>query len=302
MSNYINKLEPHLIDDVFLIDMLEQILTPLISLKDPRWLFNHSDLKTRNVFVDMGSNGKPVYKLADFDKSSVFWNGVRFYNNTHDYQTSVLLTEDDYKYRFDIPKVTEAGKALVGIFGGSTEAGDNLNLTIGNALIQMYTMHNPLPTFKTFDYYTFMYSLMLEEKIYDYVNIHRNSRFFKIFAQMWQEDQINVVMNALAIARRSNTLKEKVKLSFIKKSFLKYKLYLKKDCSFLEDDLELNIPNYPNPKKDGEPLIETVDGHFCIGKCERNNKNSLKTNCATNRYSKKGGIFEYEWDVCNKEL
>ena len=113
MSNYINNIMGEINDDI-LVDMMRQILTPLFILKQDMYLFSHSDLKTRNVFVGRNSEGGPVYQLADFDKSSIFWNGIRFYNNVYDLSVleylssfgskiidSSLITEEGERYKFN---------------------------------------------------------------------------------------------------------------------------------------------------------------------------------------------------------
>jgi hypothetical protein len=66
-------------------DMTRQILTTLSVLQHPRHAFVHGDLKTKNVFVKKAfpndpKNRKFIYKIADYDKSSITYNGVRFYN------------------------------------------------------------------------------------------------------------------------------------------------------------------------------------------------------------------------------
>jgi hypothetical protein len=69
----------------FLGDMIRQILTTLSVLQHPAYAFVHGDLKTKNVFVkkafpDDKKNRKYIYKIADYDKSSITFNGIRFYN------------------------------------------------------------------------------------------------------------------------------------------------------------------------------------------------------------------------------
>jgi hypothetical protein len=69
----------------FLGDMIRQILTTLSVLQHPAHAFVHGDLKTKNVFVkkafpDDKKNRKYIYKIADYDKSSITFNGIRFYN------------------------------------------------------------------------------------------------------------------------------------------------------------------------------------------------------------------------------
>ena len=65
--------------DNFLSSMIKQILQPLSILHHSQYAFIHGDLKSKNIFVKI-NNGKYLYKLADYDKSSITFNGIRFYN------------------------------------------------------------------------------------------------------------------------------------------------------------------------------------------------------------------------------
>ena len=75
LSAHIEKIQ---INGTVLIDLLKQVLTPLSVLKCKRFGFVHADLKCRNVFVSVDDNQTPTYKIADFDKSSIYWKGIRF--------------------------------------------------------------------------------------------------------------------------------------------------------------------------------------------------------------------------------
>ena len=65
--------------------MMTQLMFPLALLKSDLFGFVHADLKCRNLFLHRKEDGQLVFKLGDFDKSSIFWNGVRFYNSSKDY-------------------------------------------------------------------------------------------------------------------------------------------------------------------------------------------------------------------------
>lgn len=64
---------------LFLDEMITQLLKPLSILQHSKYAFVHGDLKTKNVFVRKQGD-KYIYKLADYDKSSITYNGIRFYN------------------------------------------------------------------------------------------------------------------------------------------------------------------------------------------------------------------------------
>ena len=65
-----------------LLDITKQILEPLSILKCKKYGFVHGDLKCQNIFVKKGSTGAIIFKLADFDKSSIFWKGIRFHTTS----------------------------------------------------------------------------------------------------------------------------------------------------------------------------------------------------------------------------
>ncbi len=87
----------------FLNTMIIQLLKPLSILQHPRYSFIHGDLKTKNVFVNNTSNGF-VYKIADYDKSSITYNGIRFYNegNTAVKMVNKLFPPSLYQEHSDI--------------------------------------------------------------------------------------------------------------------------------------------------------------------------------------------------------
>ena len=59
---------------------LVEYLDTLALLKTPQHRFNHSDLKIQNIFYALREDGSIKLKLADLDKSSITYNGVRFIN------------------------------------------------------------------------------------------------------------------------------------------------------------------------------------------------------------------------------
>lgn len=68
--------------------IFQQILNPLGFLKQMKYGFCHNDLKCKNIFIHKNKNKLEFnhnnkdnleFKIADFDKSSIFYNGIRFY-------------------------------------------------------------------------------------------------------------------------------------------------------------------------------------------------------------------------------
>jgi hypothetical protein len=110
-GNLFNFLNENKINDYVLSDMLKQIFEPISILKKSKYSFNHSDLKPNNVFVKI-ENNRPIFKIADFDKSSITWNTVRFYNNSFP-----LLSYDNYisyikNTKFKINSLNQNGETI----------------------------------------------------------------------------------------------------------------------------------------------------------------------------------------------
>lgn len=68
----------------FFEDMIKQIIRALTILSHPKYHLIHGDLKTKNIFVRKVKTTDDkisyIYKLADYDKSSISFNGIRFHN------------------------------------------------------------------------------------------------------------------------------------------------------------------------------------------------------------------------------
>lgn len=67
------------------IDKINYILTEterlLDMVKSEEYMFTHTDMKLGNLFYNGITDDKPNIILADFDKSSITFNGIRFYND-----------------------------------------------------------------------------------------------------------------------------------------------------------------------------------------------------------------------------
>ena len=81
-TNLSNDGDRALMDSIndFFNNMMEQIMKPLDILHSSKYAFIHGDMKSKNIFVHKDENDNIIYKLADFDKSSITYNGVRFHN------------------------------------------------------------------------------------------------------------------------------------------------------------------------------------------------------------------------------
>jgi len=183
LSSYLEKDEV-VINDQFLFDLMRQILIPLAILKSQKFGFCHSDLKCRNVFVARDPNGRPIYKLADFDKSSIFWRGIRFFN-----QSSLVPSTSWGPYPSEPNSDGEPVYSLGAIFS-------RLGLgAVDKLKVQAQTMHSPFPFFMSYDLYTMVLSLLREPKVWDFLSQQQgNSRFFQIVQSIFDsQDWVRVI-------------------------------------------------------------------------------------------------------------
>ena len=288
LSDFINK-DTTIINDSVLLNILQQVFTPLFILKDPLYMFNHSDLKPRNVFVNVQDDGKFICKLADFDKSSIFWNGIRFYNN---------IIPSYIKGNF-------AGKMILEQFLNKCprDYGYSYTLTTSVHLIQLFTMHNHAPSYQSYDFYTFIIGLITEPKVTDFLlSTNYKSEIFKIIKEMFTDKDIKTL---ITIMKEYNTtwktgsefdkeelLKRVVKLSNIKEMIINNELVFKKNVDFLIDMLDLKIPEQVSKQKPEIVLKKSYKNKLCKDKC----KGYMTGNyCDTNKYSSKGLIYDNDY-------
>lgn len=154
-----------------LANLMIQVVKSLAVLKHPDYCFMHADLKARNVFITRESDGYYVAQLADFDKSSIFWRGVRFYN--HSYLANLGLSTIYSTKITEIPSVQ----------------GEYYRLPKSTWEIASVTMHNMYPMAMSYDFYTFLVSLFSEQPYYLGVFRHINLKALDLHSDspLWHE-------------------------------------------------------------------------------------------------------------------
>lgn len=171
LSEYIEKLSSDNINDTFISDVLQQLLRPLGCLKCKKYGFLHADLKCRNVFVYQDpQNQKVYYQLADFDKSSIYWKGIRFH-------TRLSPT---------LRKLTGLIKKIIGDIYDSTGGEYYLSRLIPD---NIQTMFSSKPIYMSFDVYTFIYSLLREPKIFEQYQQNKLSLFDKVLRILFPNNE-----------------------------------------------------------------------------------------------------------------
>lgn len=311
-------IENNKIDGKLLLNILYQVLYSLTILKCKKYGFVHADLKCRNVFVKSSDNG-PIFKIADFDKSSIFWKGIRFHTASNLTKTGHVITN------YNGYSTSNFNNELIYSI-------DNPSLKTLGISAQVFTMFSPIPMYMSYDIYTFVYSLIREPKVWNYINnanINVDEQlklFMNILRYLFQYDyesiinktmsQMNEYNNISNTTDRKNKLLGKLRsLSEINKDLgdMQIKLKLNIDAifhllglkSYNDIDLEIDINKRNQPKNPILPyhlaysygLMGSGTYHICVEKC-KNGK------CPTNKFSSQTmslrGLVStvYEEDSC----
>lgn len=182
ITEYANRLDLHqylgsiiYVCDRMIYNLMKQIISVLNILKTEKYGFNHSDLKTKNIFVLEKDVDTIIYKIADFDKSSIFYNKIRFYNNSYNwrigkYSKTPFPMKYDEKYKYEYYCLYDI----------------NFYENFG---FHEYIMSNPHGFYTSFDYYTFFYSLILEPIINQYMLSNPESKIWKIYKYLFHYDE-----------------------------------------------------------------------------------------------------------------
>jgi serine/threonine protein kinase len=266
-------LETNVINDDVIFSVISHVLTPLSILKHPIYNFNHSDLKTKNIFVNKTESGL-VFKIADYDKSSITWHGFRFYNWSYNYGTASPIK---------IEKSSE---------------GTDVYILSSMINLQLHTMHNPYGIPMSYDIYTFIISLFGSKNIWNkYIN-GELPRFKHLMHQLFKGEQYYVIMGK--IVQDHSAVVSMGKINNILNG-----VYLQYDLSYVYRLVGLIAPPLTPLESERRRITISKDGHLCTDSCTINKALSPDyETCTTNTYSKtKIGIVGpsttlYNWDYC----
>lgn len=127
----------------------------LLILKNKDYCFNHSDLKIENVFYRKTGGTNIKFILADYDKSSITFNKIRFYNNK--FQLSIR----DY---FENSMGSSVFKINVKQDNKKLKFEKKGEVTLENIQIeQLYLRYSPFPTFSKYDIIMFIASIFFND-------------------------------------------------------------------------------------------------------------------------------------------
>lgn len=288
-------------------------MTPLSILKSKQFGFLHADLKCRNVFVK-NIDGKPKFKIADFDKSSIFWKGIRFHLslptkfagllNNKLFDKGYIPSDDSTYYCLNTYML-------------------NTRITEDKNILQMYTMYSWNPIYMSFDIYTFVLSLLREPKVWRYMipkvtslnidiktKINKDnsteSKFFNLCAELWfPDDWIIIIAECNRLYDLYETYDDAGKINHLIKmrsitEITTYigisKMKLKINIDHIYTMLNIVPPSYYDSIINSNTYDMTNKylllsnqpyggiRHICIDKCTNNNKNK-NYECHTPPYS-----------------
>lgn len=258
------------INDKLIQLVLQSILIPFEILKRPKYKFNHSDLKVDNIYVNV-TNNKAELKIGNFEKSSITYNGFRFYNKTGDYNINDVIKT----------KIREDGIETYSI--------NSILLPV-----HYFTMHNPYGVPASYDIYTFILSLFSIDKIWVAYTKEQLPIFKKLLHRLFLEENYYKVLGAISTNNKS--------MSDIKNiNNLLNNLPLLYDISFLYTDLGCQPPPLTSDNVKVINIKVSKDSHICSDDCKINaSHSSSDKTCNTNKYSKKSltGVSIYDWDYC----
>jgi serine/threonine protein kinase len=267
---------------------LSQLLPIIAYLKRPEIGFMHNDLKLKNVFVHQQAGSAPTYTLADFDKSSISWRCVRFYNNSRDYCLSGALP-----YR---------GLGSTELSGGICSKVVRNTDAIGKATA-VYTMFNAEGYYLGYDIYTLVASMLFHPSVYaayrlglgDFMhrtvdvlcNIEGTTNFMDI---------IRVYMDTEGRKTQGETLQS---ITAINGILHKNNVRIRNDCDAIVRELGL-VPFTPSKSagafyavtadKSVKPLL-SKSGKVCLSD---RYKEASQTRCKTPSYRGWSGTYDYD--------
>ena len=266
-------LEENPVNDDVLFGALAHVLTPLSVLKHPMYSFNHSDLKAKNVFVHKTDQGF-IFKIADYDKSSITWNGYRFYNWSQNYGTAAPVKIEKDPTGLDVYILSSM-----------------INL-------QLYTMHNPYGIPMSYDIYTFIISLFGVKNVWTkYVN-GELPRLKELMHRLFKGELYYIILGKIATDHSAVA-----SLGHI--NTILNGMYLQYDLSYVYELVDVQPPPLTIDDSKRVRITVSTDGHLCTDTCDINSAvNSYYKTCTTNSYSKTsiglGGTTstQYNWDYC----
>lgn len=252
------------VNDKVLSVVISHVLTPLSILAGSKYSFNHSDLKARNVFVHENPKNNYVFKIADFDKSSITYNGFRFYNDTGDIAAAKMSAS---------PILQITGNKYT-ITGGVSSA------------VQLLTMHNPIGIPPSYDVYTFIISLFGIRRVRELYLNQDLPELKQTMHKLFPSEKYYTIMDKIYTAGDSLEHMKDINVMLVN-----IPLHIN------IDDIYINYGITPPDTTFKSTFDITISNRnqLCTTNCEYNSR-SKKMSCDTNLYTSMTGT--YNWDNC----
>lgn len=297
-------------------NILRQILLPIKILKQNTYGFVHADLKAKNILVTYDNNRNPIFQIADYDKSSIFWNGVRFHNGI---VTVANQTFSIYNFINQIfsssayPLQNEEGILYYTLVPSIAYTSVFQLILSYISLEKLYTMYNPYGFYLSYDIYTLFISLMMEPPFYQYIlsqqNIPNKDPIYISWYNLWFPDDFPRIMSLIDSEHTTlNSLRNDISRMKIHQSTMRsitniikilhdgaYRL--KYNVDFIYDLLDVQIPpNVKNIPPIDKPILRpSAGGRICTSPC-------VNGQCLTNLYSQTLPLYGtnvYNYDYCS---
>ncbi|AGD92120.1 putative serine/threonine-protein kinase [Megavirus lba] len=300
-KNYINI--SYILNDIFV-----QILKTMQILQQPKYAFVHGDLKTKNIFVSQDGlmdlpqayrdkSEKPtkkfakyIYKIADYDKSSITWNGVRFYNSGN-IATNIIHTIFSDLMEIDLTSVIDNDYYVLTNILPVIEKFSNMagNIEIESILIR----YSPIPFYTSVDIYSFIISMFLHKIFYDYVKFSIeydfNNEIITIIKILFKQIDFMIIMEHFERYHRNDKKIDGGDYGLIMKIIKNKHISLKKNISEIFDVYHLSL-TLSEPRQTVSHLDIGLNGNICVSPCEDNkcaisktiNNNIMEDNCREN--------------------
>ena len=100
LDTYIDENNETILTNDIFSNSIKSYLDEIKKLKLSKYRFNHSDLKVQNVFYKLEGD-QLILKIADLDKSSITFNGIRFMNGKNISKLFDLLNDKLSPFKID---------------------------------------------------------------------------------------------------------------------------------------------------------------------------------------------------------
>lgn len=273
MAKYLND-HP---EDVLEIceEAIRQLFPVLAYLKQGHIGFQHNDLKTRNVFVNVDKTGKPTFLLADFDKSAISWGNLRFFN--------------DSMYLADLPTLSYDG-----VIQTLTNSIPTRSTSMVGKSIAPYTMYNPRGYYSTYDLYTFLFSMLFDANVHTKLTYEVTGSFLEkvVNTMCGHQPKIMTTVNKYMETARKTEGEDLLSITNISGIMHKNNFAIRLDLEQMIKDMGLKMYQPNNGLADRAKWTKvhtSKGGRICLGKPD-----IPKGRCTTQKYKYLGMKYDYD--------